>query len=374
MPAKNRNILQFSNQKQISLWVILWSLLGLLQTFRLYYAYNVFDDGIISWQKSALWAFTEWYLWGLLAVLIYKSIIYLQNEGYSLRVKSFWFVIGLIILPAIHLYFYSVIWFLTRNIFPVNIGTSYTNINDIFLGSYLGKVNDNSIAYFLIVAAIYAFTYYKKLYQEQNRLAEINRQLAEAKLEHLKTQLQPHFLFNTLNSITALIHSDPEKADLMTTRLSDLLRISLNAEKIQEIPLKEELRILAIYLDIQKIRFEDRLKIEYKIAENSKEYLLPFLILQPIVENSIKHGISQYPEQGLIKIESFTKNDSLVITVKNSGPALSEDMNISLGTGFGIASIKTRLSQLYETKASIQILNDPPFGVKVILTLPLRET
>lgn len=359
-----------SKSKLVLYWFLVWTTLGILQTFRLYYVYNVYET-IVSWQRAMLWAMSEWYLWGLLAIFMYKFILWLDNYKKSKSIKISSFLVGLAVVPPLHLYLYSVVWFVTRDFYPVDIGSSYESPFDIFTGSYLGKVNDNSVAYFLIVATIYAFTYYKRLFLEQKRVAEVNKMLVEAKLEQLKTQLQPHFLFNTLNTITSLIHSDPERADLMTTKLSDLLRISLDSESVQEVPLHKEITFLEKYLDIQKIRFEERMEVVFNIASETTQLIVPYLILQPLVENAVKHSVSKSSEKVTIQISSAFVDNLLEIRIRNSGASLPEDYQQIISERKGIQNSVERLKQLYQDKASLTIQNTTPSGVEVKLCIPI---
>lgn len=370
--TESSSILTFSKNKTILLWILLWTVLGIMQTFRLYYAYNVFDEGIITWQKSAIWAFAEWYLWGILSIIIVKAINWLQNNGKNLRIKIISFIIGLIVIPPVHLYLYSLIWWMTKNIYKAPIGTSYQSFNDVFLGSYLGKVNDNSITYFLIVAAVYALNYYRRLYREQNRVTEMNRMLAETRLESLRTQLHPHFLFNALNSITTLIHTDPDRADLMITKLSDLLRISLDNNPAHVIPLKEEMHFLKQYLELQQIRFEDRLAVAIDIENGTENALVPNLLLQPLVENAIKHGIAVSSAQGHIEIKNRRKENDMIITIFNTGPALNNFTSLDDLSGVGLKNTLQRLRQMYNDRAELTLKNLENEGVYVSVRIPFQ--
>ena len=363
---------KISTSKLVLYWFLVWTILSLLQTVRLYYAYNVYET-VVSWEQASLWAVTEWYLWGLLSIAIFRYIQWLDKKNKSKSFKITSFLIGLVCIPPLHLYLYSGIWFQTMHLFPATIGSSYQSTYDIFIGSYLGKVNDNSVAYFLIVAAIYAFTYYKRLFQEQKRVAEINKMLVEAKLAQLKTQLQPHFLFNTLNSITSLIHSDPERADLMTTKLSDLLRLSLDSDSVQKVYLQKEISFLEKYLDIQKIRFEQRMDVSFQIAPETSQLLVPYLLLQPLVENAIKHSVSKSSEQVSILISSSLVDSRLVIKIINSGASLPENYENVVAERTGVQNSIELLKQLYQGEASLKIQNGEQSGVEVKLVLPIEN-
>ena len=274
-------------------------------------------------------------------------------------------------MPALHLYLYSFVWLWTKNWYYAEVMTSYDNTYDIFIGSYLGKINDNSVAFFLIVAGIYAFNYYRQLFLEKTRIAELNRTLAETKLEQLKTQLQPHFLFNTLNTITALIHTDPEKADLVTTKLSDFLRTSLARDHQQLTTLDDEIDLLKKYLEIQQVRFEDRLIISFEIPQETKSALVPYLILQPLAENAIKHGISKQSGDGKIEVIGKIDGDNLVLTVRNSNAHLDDSFSIEQHAQIGLKNTVERLQYIYGETASFTIrnMND---AVEAVVTIPYQ--
>ncbi|KAA3632564.1 MAG: hypothetical protein DWP97_10750, partial [Calditrichaeota bacterium] len=175
----NSKLFHLTTVQKIGCWFILWSLLGLLQTFRLYYAYNVYNPNILTWQKSAIWAFNEWYLWGLLSLLVIKVVHIIQDKSLIIKISTF--ITGMIVMPALHLYLYSVVWLWTKNWYYAEIMTSYNSAYEIFIGSYLGKINDNSVAFIFIVVGVYAFNYYRQLFLEKTRIAELNRTLAETK-------------------------------------------------------------------------------------------------------------------------------------------------------------------------------------------------
>lgn len=362
---------KISKSKLIFYWIAAWTSLGVLQTIRLYFAYDISNRDLVSWQKALIWGFGEWYLWGLLSLVLLKIIRWLDRQK-SLKLKLLYFFSGLIVVPALYMYLYAAFWFATREIYPAQIGTSFSTVYEFFIANYVLKVNDNTVAYFLIVAAIYAFTYYKRLFQEQQQLAKVNELLITAKLEQLKTQLQPHFLFNTLNSITALIHSDPNRADLMTTKLSDLLRISLDSEKKQKVMLSEEISFLEKYIDIQKIRFEDRMNVVLSIDEKTKQALVPSLILQPIVENSIKHSVAKSSEKIHISITTARVKNRLIIEIANSGKSLPADFKNSIQERTGLQNSMERLNQMYRNQATLLIENNKPSGVIVKLSLPCQ--
>ncbi len=230
----------------------------------------------------------------------------------------------------------------------------------------------NLLTYWCIIGVTYLLDYHKKNRENELRASKLETQLAQSQLEVLKMQLHPHFLFNTLHAISALVQKDPEAADNMISQLSDLLRMTLENSDLQEVPLKEELEFLKLYLDIQKTRFRDRLEIKYEIEPETLAASVPNFILQPLVENSIKHGIDPRASGGKITIKSSQNNGSLKIEVCDDGSGLPKDNGSVFDKGLGLANTQERLRQLYGTDQNITVENAPDRGVNVTFEIPFR--
>src|SRR6185503_16059927 len=194
----------------------------------------------------------------------------------------------------------------------------------------------------------------------------------QAQLTALRSQLQPHFLFNTLNSIAVLMRKNSnEEAVDMLTGLADLLRHSLKNSEAQEVSLKEELEFLECYLGIEKLRFKDRLRVNMKIEPDTLEALVPNLILQPIVENAIRHGIEQRSASGLLEISAQRQNGTLSLEVRDDGPGLSPEDKPGEGQ-IGLANTRTRLRQLYGEAQSFELRNEVGGGAVATMAIPFR--
>ncbi|HEY0077215.1 MAG TPA: histidine kinase [Pyrinomonadaceae bacterium] len=226
--------------------------------------------------------------------------------------------------------------------------------------------------YGLIVLASHSFNYYRRYREGELRTSQLQTQLARAELQALKMQLQPHFLFNTLHSISALLYKDTEAADKMIARLGDFLRLTLENSGTQEVTLRQELEFLKCYLEIERIRFQDRLTTSLDIDSQALDTQVPNLILQPIVENAIRHGIAPRSTPGQIKILAERKNGSLRIQVKDNGPGLkaSQIANNGVKQGLGLANTRARLEQLYGEAHRFELANDPAGGLIVTLEIP----
>jgi signal transduction histidine kinase len=230
------------------------------------------------------------------------------------------------------------------------------------------------IVYFVILAAGFARDYYlqkKERQAEAERLQErtsaLEQQLTEARLEALRMQLNPHFLFNTLHAISTLVGRDPHGVRRMVARLSELLRRVLDEEAPQEIPLAEELDMLRDYLEIQKIRFQDRLDVSIEVPANIQQAHVPYLILQPLAENAVKHGASRVRGIGTVAISGRRENDQLVLFVQDNGPGFDDGFT----PGIGLRNVEARLDGLYGDAYDLRFTAaDDGAGVTATLRLP----
>ena len=217
------------------------------------------------------------------------------------------------------------------------------------------------LAYWASVGVIHAIEYYR---ESRERELEATR-LA---LENLRAQLQPHFLFNTLQSISTLIHRDATAADRMLTDLSELLRLSLRSSASQEVPLRDELGFLDRYLDIMRVRFGDRLRIVVDAAGDVRDALVPSLVLQPIVENAITHGMADRPDVGHVSVRARRNGPALWLEVSDDGPGLTAPAGN--GNGIGLANTRERVARLYGSSGSVDLLTDR--GLTVRISIPFR--
>lgn len=212
-----------------------------------------------------------------------------------------------------------------------------------------------------------------RLAQQETEKAQLNEQLSKAQLEAVQRQIEPHFLFNTLNAIAGLVREERNDAAVsMIAGLSELLRRSLERSQAQQVPLDEELDFLEKYLAIQKARFAERLRVSVEIPKELVRAQVPSLLLQPIVENAVKHGISKRAQGGAIRVSAARENGSLRLSIYNDGPALPADWE-QTRSGIGMANMRTRLQALYGAGFELQMRNQTPGGVEVLVSLPFRE-
>jgi two-component system LytT family sensor kinase len=231
-------------------------------------------------------------------------------------------------------------------------------------------VDDITGTYVPILLIAHAVSYYRRFRERELRTAQLETQLAKAHLRALKSQLEPHFLFNTLHSISSLMLTDVAAADQMMSLLSDLLRMSLASNESQITTLSEELDFVTGYLDIEKIRFEDRLKVVLDIAPDTLDARVPHLVLQPLVENAVRHGVSKLSAGGEIRIASTHDDRSLHLRVTDNGPGLSECAEAPPQNGLGLGATRERLRTLYGDDHALEIRNGAEGGAEVRVRIP----
>lgn len=228
------------------------------------------------------------------------------------------------------------------------------------------------LLYWLVILLDYAVDYYWRYEAGLVEASHLQAQLAQAQLQALKMQIHPHFLFNTLHTISALIQEDPVAAERTIARLSDLLRLSLESTAVHEVTLDQELRFLDLYLDIERTRFEERLVVDFAIEEAARDALVPNLILQPLVENSIRHGVSKQRGMGIIRVAARRQNGALILRVTDNGPGLVVARPGKTRTGVGLSTTRGRLETLYGANQSFELLDLASGGAEATIRLPWR--
>ncbi len=219
----------------------------------------------------------------------------------------------------------------------------------------------------------FAIKYYQMLQTAKQNVLKANTEAHQAQLKMLRYQLNPHFLFNTLNAISTLILvKENEVANGMVTKLSEFLRYTLDKDPMKKVTLENELQVLTLYLDIEKVRFEERLTVNFSIEEKCKLALVPSMILQPIAENAIKHAISVQESGGTISVNVHCSDNKLYIELFDDGPGAEiVDGNLYRESGVGLVNTKERLEALFNNDYSLVVSNNSPKGVKVNISIPL---
>jgi two-component system, LytTR family, sensor kinase len=243
---------------------------------------------------------------------------------------------------------------------------------EAFRGIFIGDFHFDLLTYWSIIGLSHALDYYRKYRERELRAAQLETRLAQAELDALRMQLHPHFLFNTLNSISVLMAEDVKAARRMLTRLSDLLRASLENKGTHEVSLKEELEFLESYLEIEQTRFQDRLTMRMEVDPKTLDARVPHLILQPLVENAIRHGITPRAAPGLIEIRALRRNGMVQLEVRDNGAGLGAGASESLLKGIGLSNTRARLEQLYGASHRFELQDGD--GLTVTIAIPFSRT
>ncbi len=246
----------------------------------------------------------------------------------------------------------------------------WSGLRKLFLNNLVDDITGTFIP---IVLVAHAISYYRKFRDREIRAGQLEVQLAKAHLHSLKSQLQPHFLFNTMHSISALMMSDTQAADRMITRLADLLRMNLESAGTQITTLNRELEFVNCYLGIEQVRFEDRLTVFFDIAPDTLDAQVPLLLLQPLVDNAVKHGISHLTAGGEIRISAYRRDGDLKLEVRDNGPGLSAS-GTDRGCRVGLKVTRERLEALYGQNQVVELASPPEGGVSVLVSIPFQTS
>jgi len=348
---------------------LFWALLCVFEISKTY-SFIFFYDYPFRAEQIIIWPVSRYLIYWLLSYYIFD--LYLKTR----QRKKFEFIIYHVLAASV----YSIIHKVLSDISSVLlqrlfIGQDAGNFSDIIerWNSIFLDIPGNFIFYWGIIILLLGLDYYRKFVNEHTRYLEMESQLSRAQLKSLKMQLNPHFLFNAFNTISMMIRQEKgDTAVKMISGLSDMLRQSLVAEPKQFVSLSEEVDLIKKYLLLESERYKDRLDIEWDIDESLFTVQVPSLILQPIVENAFKHGISKNMGRSLLKISIMKENQSLVLEVFNTGSYLPINWDINKNKGLGLANTINRLIKLYQKDYKIQI-SEKQQGVAVKVKIPLIE-
>lgn len=318
--------------------------------------------------QMLVWEVPYWILWAALAPLVFRLTrrFPLERKGW-LRNGAI-HALACVALTVAHRFVYlPICWFLYVDAYQRKQSLLALYDADLFFNLPVGFM---SYGTFLLVSNVRE--YYERYQAGELRASQLEAQLAQAQLQALKMQLQPHFLFNTLNSISALQLTDVEAANRMTARLGDFLRLTLDNAGTQQVPLRQEMEFLRGYLEIESIRFQERLQVTLDIEPEALDVQVPNLILQPIVENAIKYAVVLRAAAGHIQIRAQRQNGVLRLQVQDDGPGLQLPRNSNKATrgGVGLTNTQARLQQLYGNAHRFELSNAPAGGLLVSLEIP----
>lgn len=363
--ANEGRVIDRSLQRRLGVWTLafgFWTLLALSYT-----ASNgiseISEGHAAAWLRLAVWNLSNFYLWMALTPLV----AWLGRLG-AADWRRFWTLhlpcsLALALVQSVAML--AIFWWLCGpGHMPVTTFTDYLRVEFVY------RFHLGWLTYWILLAALRGLETRRRLRDERLRSAELETQLVQSQLQTLRMQLQPHFLFNTLNAISALALSDPMQARLMIARLSDFLRLTLEERHAQQVPLARELQLLDCYLGVQQVRFQDRLTVRMDVAADTARAAVPAMILQPLVENALRHGLLDKPGPGILHIATRRDGDELQLRVDDDGLGLPQP---APSEGLGLGTTRARLRALFGEAARLELSRRPAGGTRAELRLPYAE-
>jgi LytS/YehU family sensor histidine kinase len=325
---------------------------------------------------NSFWTLLLWQLSGIWYGYIFTTpVVYWLGKRFPVDLSSrkrnlIIHITALILIALFHAFLFTISY---NSVVPFGDQQVVFPFFTFFIDQFSSQFHVELMVYVMIIGISYSYDYYQRYRERDLRAAQLESQLTLSQLQVLKMQLHPHFLFNTINGIVGLVRDKKNKAAIsMLVGLSDLLRQSLRNSREQEVSLREELAFLELYLDLEQMRFSDRLKIQININPEILDAVVPSLVLQPLVENSIRHGIAKRINSGLIEIDASTKDQILTIRIRDDGPGLPENWRIEESDGIGLGNTRERLYQLYGSEFGLVLRSNEGHGTEAILSLPLK--
>jgi len=339
------------------------TLLGFFFATRTFMLYNAYPDNSITWSEALLPALTDWYLWALLVPLIT-----LLARAFPLERGRWLRRLPILLLAGVAISLVKV-WL------DVQAGHLFSWVPEAPFGQRVRvDTHFNLMTYAVILGLAYMVIYYRRYRERELRASQLEAQLSRARLQVLEMQLHPHFLFNTLNAITALIHRDVPAAERMITRLGELLRLTLDNTGKQEVRLKDEIEFLDRYVEIEETRFGERLKVDFEIEPETLDAEVPNLILQPLVENAIRHGVARRSGPGRVTVRAARANGRLELAVVDDGPGLADNGGAAPEEGLGLSNTRERLEQIYGLDHALVLEEPGAGGLRVRISIPFSES
>jgi two-component system LytT family sensor kinase len=327
------------------------------------------------WSEGMGWKqdLAQWWGWGLLVPVIVAIDGRLPYSGRQIGRRAAAHAVASLFITALYIYVFT---FLRIVIGDERLpGGPHWSVlkptNMLKIGS--GWFIWSCLIYWMILGGLQAYRYYERYMSSELQLERLEKSYSQARMNALRMQLDPHFLFNALNTISSHVERDPKLTRLMIEHLGDLLRMSLESKDRQEVPLAEELAFLDHYLAIQTIRFGRRLKIKIDIAPEVRYASVPSLFLQPLVENAIRHGISHRASGGTVEVTAEPANGKLSIRVSDDGAGLPPGWSLENSTGLGLSVTRERIAGMYPNgEGTFAIRGRDEGGTVAEIVLPLR--
>ncbi len=319
------------------------------------------------WKTNWNLSLPQWWAWGLIAPFMVVADRRLPFTGQEFGRRIAAFVVGDVIFTSIYIWVFFVLQAAVGR-----VKWSHLTPQGMFNSDFVDWFIWSSLIYWMLIGALQAYRYYGHYMSSQLNLQKLEKSYSQARLNALRMQLDPHFLFNALNTISSHVERDPRLTRSMIEHLGDLLRMSLETKDRQEVPLAEELAFLDHYLEIQKIRFGDQLEVIVDVAPDVRYASVPSLFLQPLVENAIRHGISRRATGGTVTVTAQKIGDNLSIRVEDDGAGLPHAWSMERSAGLGLSVTRERLAGLYPNENSFVVKRRPEGGTAVEILLPLR--
>lgn len=354
------------HRRGISLYVVVWIVLGLLTAAEVFIAQQVWDKPI-PWALALRRSFKEMLAYAICTLAVLWLCGRVRHEAGR---RTRWFcahMLGALAFSVAHVAFVS--W-LEAGERSVQTGEILT-FNYLFGKLLVSYTLSNIFKYWIVVLGYLGWHYYQAYRERERQAGALATELVQARLQALRMQINPHFLFNTLNTISALIHENPDAADRMIVRLSELFRRTLDRGDVHEVPLREELEFLRGYLEIEQMRFPERLTVTFDIEPKTQDLFVPHLLLQPLVENALRHGILPREEAGRVEISArIVEGPQLELKVRDNGNGLAPANGTPGREGIGLRNIRSRLAQLYGDAQQFAIGNASDGGVEARVRMP----
>jgi signal transduction histidine kinase len=346
-----------------------WLFFGLLNASQLFFGLRMENFPVPVGRMFAA-EVLAWGAWALLTPLVLWLGRRFPVERGALARGLAVHVPACLLVAAAHLAFFEYVVLVFEPFGPERRPRAF---GERFRGRATSQLHIELLVYAATLGLGYAVSYYARFREREMRASQLEAQLAQAQLQALKMQLHPHFLYNTLNGIAGLVRDNRNRAAVdMLAGLSDLLRYTLENAGKQEVPLREEMEFLELYLGIQQMRFPDRLRVEMRVAPETLDALVPNLSLQPLVENAIRHGISQRPTPGTVGVEAARDGERLRVRVYDDGPGLKRNGGAA-GGGVGLSNTRERLAQLYGERQRFTLAEREGGGVEAALSIPFAR-
>src|SRR6266704_6345230 len=312
----------------------------------------------------------QFYVWAILSPLVFRFSRRFPIELRPLNVRNLLLYFpALISFAGIHQVIHlAVLWSITprwRQKYPALI--------DCYRAYFAFGFYIDLIIALLIVIGVHALLYYQNFRASELAQSSLKTQLAQAQLRALKMQIHPHFLFNTLHSISSLVLEDPPKANSMIARLGDFLRLTLDHADHELVTLKEETEFLRAYLDIEQVRFGDRLKVTFEMEPQTLPAQVPHLILQPVVENAIQHAIAPRATRGHINSQAKRLDSLLRLEIRDNGPGITLNGDLLRTEGVGLSNVRARLHQIYGSNFRFELMNARDGGLAIVMEIPFQR-